>query len=147
MQPEPWFLKELALIDRDLFVTWDRHYEYWVVKKRFRKVIKRGNYLIEFKDPTIAIYKELNNNALDNLRYRYWLGNKLTGERYLKWIFDQAKEASEKRKQIANEMIAEGIMKAYKIATTKTFDMHVGRSADGQQKGELNDAGRNKTSS
>jgi hypothetical protein len=72
-----------------------------------------------------AVFDELDQRAIDNLRYRRWVGQRYLGnpEAYLRWLKQEELEAKAKEKEIARDMMAEGFMKAYKMQRSFTVDM------------------------
>jgi hypothetical protein len=141
-----WFLRELKIIDPTYFVTWNDEYQYFEIRKKMNmekivevpgKEILSGEELhglrrpqllkITMRNPTVAVFKILNDQALIDMRKRKYIGLKFQRNNdplaYLKWIMAQNKEAKAKKEEIAHEMITDGIMKMHKLETSKTFDM------------------------
>jgi len=120
-----FFLRELDDIDKSYFPEWNEKNEYWEIKKRMNvNYIKRG-YLISVVNPTIAVYRYLNDNALNDIRRRKKLSERFPGSTYLEWIMSQAKEAKKKKMEIAVEIATEGFMKIFQQGKSKQFDMHI----------------------
>jgi hypothetical protein len=120
-----WFIKDLEVVDKSYFPAWNEKMGYWEIKKKMHEYHLFHRFFVEIKDPTIGVFKELNNNALDNIRMRRRLSLKYPGKSYYKWILDQAKESREKKSQLAVEMATEGMMKILNLGKSKQFDMAV----------------------
>lgn len=124
------FKKNLKLIDPDYVAIYNPEYDVFEIKSR-QKIMKGDvpKWLVF----NLAIFKELNDEALTNLRYRKWLGRKYAkkGE-YLKWIKEMNAEAKAKRRQIALEQQAEGYIKIHNFGKKKYFDFGAsyGRTKD-----------------
>lgn len=125
MIPPNWFLKDLEIIDKSYFPAWNEKMGYWEIKKKMHEYHLFKGFMMEIKDPTIGVFKELNNNALDNIRQRRILSLKYPGKSYYNWILDQAKESREKKSALAVEMATEGMMKILNLGKSKQFDMKV----------------------
>ena len=70
MTAPKWFLKDLEIIDPTYFPFWNEKMGYWEMKKKMDIHYIKGRHDYHVVDPTIGVFKELNNNALDNIRYR-----------------------------------------------------------------------------
>jgi hypothetical protein len=129
MIPPKWFLRDLEIIDKSYFPAWNEKAGYWEIKKKMHEYYmgrSRGrSFVAEVLDPTIGVFKELNNNVLDNIRQRKKLSIQYPGASYLKWIMDQAKESKAKKNALAVEMATEGFMRIFNQGKSKQFDMAV----------------------
>jgi hypothetical protein len=125
MTAPKWFLRDLEIIDKSYFPAWNEKAGYWEIKKKMHEYYMNNRFVAEVKDPTIGVFKELNNNALDNIRQRKKLSILYPGRSYFKWIMDQAKESKAKKSALAVEMATEGMMKILNWGKSKQFDMKV----------------------
>ena len=125
MIPPKWFLRDLEIIDKSYFPAWNEKAGYWEIKKKMHEYHLFGGFMMEIKDPTIGVFKELNNNALDNIRQRRKLSLTYPGKYYFKWILDQAQESKAKKSALAVEMATEGFMRIFNQGKSKQFDMAV----------------------
>ena len=127
MNPPSWFLKQLTIIDKTYFPVWNEHYAYWEIKKRMEIARTNGDtgHLVNIKDPTLAIFNHLNDNALLTLRRRKYNGlmyhRKYSSTAYLDHIVRANRIAKKKMKEIAHERMAEGFMKMYDMSRKKMF--------------------------
>jgi hypothetical protein len=120
-----WFLRDLEIIDKSYFPAWNEKTGYWEIKKKMHEYYMTKGLIAEVKDPTIGVFRELNNNALDNIRQRKKLSIQYPGASYFKWIVDRAKESKAKKNVLAVEMATEGFMKIFNQGKSKQFDMAV----------------------
>lgn len=117
-----WFTKDLELIDPTYFVFPNEEYQYFEIRKRMDidrkdKINKKS---VHIKDPTVAVFKSLNDDALISLRRRKYIGLKYKQDTlgYLRDIKRQNKEAQQKAIEIAREQMTEGFMR---IFSTKQY--------------------------
>lgn len=85
MRPIPtWFERDLALIDPEYFVVYNDHYDYFEIKRKMSfsrkveipgsatadgRVLRKDQLLkVAMRNPTVAVFKILNDAALLNLR-------------------------------------------------------------------------------
>lgn len=125
MTAPTWFLKDLEIIDKSFFPVWNEKAGYWEIKKKMHEYFTYKQLFVEIEDPTIGVYKELSNSALDNLRWRKKLSVQYPGDSFFKWIMDQAKEAHAKKDQLAVEMATEGFIRIFNQGKSKQFDMAI----------------------
>lgn len=121
LRPIPeWWKKDLKRLDPNYTTVYNPEYDVFEIKSR--EAIRKGN-VPKWLVFNLAIFKELNEEALTNLRYRKWLGRKYTttAER-IKWIKEMNEEAKAKRREIALEMIAEGFIRIHNFGRKKYFD-------------------------
>lgn len=120
MRPPRWFEKELSFIDSTYFIAYNKKYQYYEIKKRMN-IIKDGRFVVT--QPTLAVFKRLNDNALNNLRERKYMGRKYSGDpkKYLGYINSLNKEAKQKKRDLALEMMAEGYLKIHNLGRKKLF--------------------------
>ena len=120
-----WFSRELKIIDPLYFVEWNTHYEYWEIKRKMteRYVDVRKGIAIKFVNPTVGVFRYLNDTALNNLRERKYLSRRYPGTKYVDWLLSQAKDAKEKKRELALEMTTEGFMRIMNYGKSKMFDM------------------------
>jgi len=117
-----WFDKELRLIDPDYRAVYNPNYDCFEIKSRL--AIRRGNVPL-WLVYNLAVFKpsELNQQALENLRHRKYLGRKDdTTAKRIKRIKDMNEEAKLKRRKIAYEMMTEGFLKIDQFHKKKYFD-------------------------
>jgi hypothetical protein len=112
-----FFVRDLEIIDPTYFVKYNQLYNYFEIKKEMeveRKDKERG-IRVRIKNPTVAVFRSLNEAALNNLRKRKYEGLKYArkhdSDEYLNDIIRSNKEAKKKKEQIALEMVAEGMIK------------------------------------
>ena len=139
-----WFVQELKLIDPHLFVVFNQEDRYYEVKTNmeFNRVVDipglvtkskaDGNILnpdqllkISMKNPTIAVFRELDSRALEELRFRRWkfLQKFRKPSDDIKEIIERNREAKKKKAELSAEMMAEGFMKMDKMEKSKMFDL------------------------
>jgi len=120
MRPPKWFERELQIIDDTYFVVFNREYEYYEIKKQMN-VVKNGELVVV--KPTLAVFRRLNETALDNLRERKFMGRKYAGDpkKYLKYINGLNEEAKKKKQELAVEIMAEGYMRIHNLDRRKIF--------------------------
>uniref|UniRef100_A0A6M3IYK0 Uncharacterized protein n=1 Tax=viral metagenome TaxID=1070528 RepID=A0A6M3IYK0_9ZZZZ len=118
-----WFDKELKLIDPLYFAEWNEDMLYWEIKRKMTAFYtdRSGRIEVKVNNPTVGVFKHLNDEALENLRERKWLSRRYPGDSYITWLFNQAKEAKAKKEQMGLEMAAEGMLRIF--STKQTFDM------------------------
>lgn len=120
MRPQKWFERELEVIDNTYFVVFNKRYEYYEIKKQMN-VVKDGRLVVV--KPTLAVFRRLNDRALDNLRERKFTGRKYAGDskKYLSYLNSLNKEAKKKKQQLAMETMAEGYMRIHNLDRRKIF--------------------------
>ena len=120
MRPPRWFTRELEIIDDTYFVVFNRRYEYYEIKKQMNVV--KDSRLVVVK-PTLAVFRRLNDRALDNLRERKFMGRKYAGDpkKYLNYLNSLNVEAKKKKQQLALEMMAHGYMAIHNLGRKKIF--------------------------
>jgi len=121
-----FFRRQLKIIDPELFVVKDESLNMYDIWKIVNVELETRFKHIRYKERRlVASYRYLNDDALANLRYRKWLGNKFeTGKdprKYLKWLKDQEKEERKKKIAVARDMQAKGWMKIYNTGRRKMF--------------------------
>ena len=120
-----WFEKELAIIDEAYFVHPNEEYNYYEIKRRMdiERINKTAGIKVRIHDPTVAVFKTLNDEALNSIRYRKWLGLQYRQDNlaYLKDIQRQNREARVKAIEIAREQVAEGMMKIFNWGKKKYY--------------------------
>ncbi len=143
MRPIPtWFERDLALIDPEYFVVYNDHYDYFEIKRKMSfsrkveipgsatadgRVLRKDQLLkVAMRNPTVAVFKILNDAALLNLRERKYIGRKFhrafNETAFLDWIVRQNRDAKEKKEQLAAEMIAEGFMEMHRLERRHTVN-------------------------
>ena len=120
MRPPKWFTRELEIIDNTYYVVFNRRYEYYEIKKQMN-VIKDGRLVVV--KPTLAVFRRLNDRALNNLRERKYMGRKYAGDpkKYLNYINSLNVEAKKKKQELAVETMAEGYMKIHNLGRRQIF--------------------------
>jgi len=113
-----WWRKELSFIDPRYRVIWNKHYRYYNVQYFNRHPLVR-------RWTNIAVYRYLNDQALDDMRKRKRMGLKCKGDlnQHMKWIKEQEREAKRKEGEIAQEMMTEGYMKMHEVGRKKSFNI------------------------
>ena len=126
MTPQSWFLKELECIDPSYRVVYNEMYRYYEIKKDLDiyRTDKVNGKTVRLKNPTVAVFHVLNDDALESLRRRKRVGLKYhqNSLAYLEDIKRQNNEAKRKAKELAREQQAEGWMRAYNWGKKKYFD-------------------------
>lgn len=124
-----WFEKDLAIIDPSYYVFYNDLYDYFEIKRRMdvsRKVAITEEKLrhVRVHNPTVAVFKILNDAALLDLRKRKYIGLKFhrayKDDAYLDWLVAQNREAKKKKQELAHEMMAEGFMEMHRLQTRHT---------------------------
>jgi len=120
MRLPKWFERELEIIDSTYYVVFNREYQYYEIKKEMN-VIKDGELVIV--KPTLAVFRRLNDRALENLRERKHTGRKYARDPmlYLKYLNNLNKEAKAKKKELAMEIMAEGYIRIHNLGRRKIF--------------------------
>lgn len=120
-----WFAKELAIVDDAYYVFPNENYQYFEIKRRMdidRKDKENGKR-VRIKDPTVAVFKSLNDDALLSIRKRKYIGLQYRQNmlEYMKDIQRQNREAKAKAIEIAREQIAEGFMRIFQWNRKKYY--------------------------
>ena len=121
-----WWIKDLHDIDPTYYVVYSQIYDYFTITKKVRYLYEDGGKMehVEREVP-LAVFRDLNDRALDNLRQRKAIGRKFERENnptaYLDWIKSERKEARRKQRELALEMKAEGFMKIHQAETRTGF--------------------------
>ena len=88
MRPIPrWFARELKCIDPELIIEWDKESNAFLFWKDLDIIIGKEH----FKERVLrAVYEDLNDTALSELRYRAWIKRNICNQgdsmAYYKWI-------------------------------------------------------------
>lgn len=137
MDAPKWFLRELKLIDPRYFPFFNEEYDYWEIRHHVVYSVTDDAGRIERRemDPTLAVFKHLNDAALDDLRRRKRIGEKfaridqkLANKAYLKWINDMSKESAKKGRELGIEMQAKGWMQIFKhLRGTQNHSVNIHR--------------------
>lgn len=115
-----WFLRELRIIDPSLRVDYVSESNMFILSKELDYVIdgkpKKERFIR-------ASFRYLNDKALDNLRYRKRLGERLMDRpgAYIRWLHEEEVENKKKLRDEAIDMMTEGYVKAHKLKTSRTF--------------------------
>lgn len=140
-----WFERELACIDPSYFVVWNDLYRYYEIKRKmdFKRTVEieggatsdgRGHGVvtedkiikIAMHNPTVAVFKILNDAALTDLRQRKYMGLKFhrayRDDEFLKWIARENREAKAKKEELARELIATGFMEMHRLERRHTVN-------------------------
>jgi len=120
MHAPKWFERELEIIDPTYFVVFNKKYQYYEIKKQMN-VVKEGGLVVV--RPTLAVFRRLNDRALNNLRERKHTGRKYAGDskKYLNYLNSLNVESKKKKRELAHEMMAEGYMRIHNLGRKKIF--------------------------
>ena len=120
MHAPKWFARELQIIDDTYFVVFNKMYEYYEIKKQMN-VVQNGELVVV--KPTLAVFRKLNDRALNNLRERKYEGRKYAGdsEKYLNHLNALNEEAKKKKQKLAVEMMAEGYVRIHNLGRKQIF--------------------------
>jgi len=120
MRPPKWFERELQIIDDTYFVVFNKIYKYYEIKKQMN-VVRDGELVVA--KPTLAVFRRLNERALDNLRQRKFMGRKYSGDpkKYLNYLNSLNVESKKKKRHLAMEMMAEGYVRIHNLERRKIF--------------------------
>lgn len=120
MHPQKWFSRELEIIDDTYYVVFNKKYEYYEIKKQMN-VVKNGELVVV--KPTLAVFRRLNDRALNNLRERKYVGRKYARDPmlYLKYLNSLNEEAKKKKHELALEVMAHGLMRIHNIDRKTIF--------------------------
>lgn len=126
MKAPNWFLRQLEIIDKSYFLEWNDLYAYWEVKKKMDicRTDKITGKITQIKDPTVAVFTRLNDQALLSMRRRKYNALRyVPGDMgsYLEAIKRANRIAQKKIKDIALERMAEGFMKMYEVGRKQMF--------------------------
>jgi hypothetical protein len=120
-----WFVRELARLDRNLYLSWNIDSQCWEIWKdlevyTFDEKGKKRHQVIPF---CRAVFERLDQSALDNLNMRRKLGERLMDRpgAYLRYLKEDERRAKAKEKELALDMQVEGFMKMHRLNTSKTF--------------------------
>ena len=120
MRPPRWFEKELKIIDDTYFIVFNRKYHYYEIKKQMN-IIQEGHLVVV--KPTLAVFRRLNDRALNNLRERKCEGRKYAGKdnEYLNHLKRLNEDAKVKKRELGMEVMAEGYVRIHNLDRRKTF--------------------------
>lgn len=120
MRPLKWFERELQIIDDTYFVVFNKTYQYYEIKKQMN-VVRNGELVVV--RPTLAVFRRLNDRALDNLRARKFEGRKYSGDpkKYLNYLNSLNVESKKEKKELAMEMMAEGYVRIHNLDRRTIF--------------------------
>lgn len=120
MRPPDWFTRELRIIDDTYYVVFNKNYEYYEIKKQMN-VVKDGDLVVV--KPTLAVFRRLNDRALNNLRERKFMGRKYAGDpkKYLNYLNSLNVESKKKKQQLALETMTEGYIRIHNLGRKKIF--------------------------
>jgi len=84
-------------------------------------VVKDGDLVVV--RPTLAVFRKLNDRALDRLRERKFMGRKYSGDskKNLNYLKSLNVESKKKKKEMAMEMMAEGYVRIHNLDRKKIF--------------------------
>lgn len=120
-----WFVKDLEVIDTTYFVVPNEEFGYFEIKKRLdiERKDKINGVKVRVKDPTVAVFKSLNEDALLSLRKRKYDGLRYRQDMmaYLKDIKRHNEESRKKAIEIAREQVAEGFIKIFNWGKKKYY--------------------------
>jgi hypothetical protein len=122
MRIPQWFKKELKYIDASYYVrTIENGQLYEIVMNVDRELKFRDGTVYHITGPKVVdVFRYLNDAALNTLRYRKWLGRQMNiienPQKELDYLAKQEAAAKAKEKEIANEMVAEGMYEGYRLS-------------------------------
>ena len=123
--PPGFFLKEFQSYWPEHYLKYNSELRLWEVWKDL-DVIEPDDHgkLKKMKVPVCrAVFESLDQRALDNLRYRRWVGlhYMYSSAAYLRWLKQEELETKAKKRQRNHAMIAEGLTWMRRMETTRTF--------------------------
>ena len=125
--PFDWVLRELHEVAPDAYLQYNAALRTWEVMKDLITADQDEHGVVRKTTvPTVrAVFQELDQRAIDNLRYRRWVGLRLQGnpQAYFRWLMQEHEEAKAKEREIAREMMAEGFMRAWKYGHQHTVNL------------------------
>jgi len=121
-----WFRRELKLLDPTYWIGYDTHSDSFHIMKDIGYNLVVDGVRTHFSETQIrASFKHLDRVAMTSLKRRKYLGNKFNakGDEMAYWKDIERKDAEQKAKTSndAIDQITEGVMKAHKLSTVKTF--------------------------
>jgi len=117
-----WFEKDLKIVDPTYYAIWNKYCNAFEIKKKLNLIDKDGYFHV--LNPTVAVFKHLNDSALTEMRRRKWIANKFDDpKKHLKYLETQQKEAKEKKKELARQMITDGFYKIGTWGQKQIFDL------------------------
>jgi hypothetical protein len=124
--PPAFFVREINDIAPDCYLKFNSDLRTWQVWKDldvFSDTDENGTRQHQKMSIVRAVFEALDQRALDNLRYRRWVGNRYMkdSQTYLRWLKKEEREAKAKEKEIALDMITEGLMKGYESSRRTYF--------------------------
>lgn len=122
-----FFKRDLRTIDKQYYPEWDSTYNYWTIKHDVPIVVRQkdGSYIKRIVKVNRAVFRYLNDHALDNLRKRKRVGIEFermhNPNKYLEYINSLNEEAKAKKKKLGVEMVVAGGMKISDLIRKKIF--------------------------
>ena len=118
-----WFARELSLVDENYYVDWDAVNHYFKIVLDAYQLVDAGRQIVRIKYPLIrAVFDTFDMRPIHDLRKRKWINRHFgSNERYYRWLRQQDRDRKAKEKEVADDMITEGIIKMDRMERTKTF--------------------------
>lgn len=121
------FLRDLEIVDPSLLVRLNQTLNYFEIYKIVDQHIekKNGGYTRLRRETIRAVFDNLNDSAISDLRKRQYLANQHNAKgdphAYTKLLRRENKEARAKEHQRGSEMIAAGRRKMYMVGRQKYY--------------------------
>ncbi len=121
------FVKDLNMVDPSLMVRFNESLNYFEIYKIVDRYIekKNGGYHQLRRETIRAVFDNLNDSAISDLRKRQYLANlhnaKGDPHAYTRLLRRENKQARAKAHQRGSEMIAAGLRKMYMVGRQKYF--------------------------
>jgi len=120
VSPPKWFLRQLSCIDPTYYIRLNEETHLYEIVKDVDHVIPfRDGQKYRLRGPRIVdVFIRLNDDALNKLRYRKYLGRRMNilenPQKEFNFMKAQETAAKAKEKALCDEMVAEGISEGYK---------------------------------
>lgn len=126
-RPYPCYLRDFQSVAPDAYLQYNAALRTWEVMKDLVTADQDEHGVVRKTTvPTVrAVFQEIDQRAIDNLRYRRWVGLRLQGnpQAYFRWLMQEHEEAKAKEKELARDMMAEGFMRAWKYGHQHTVNL------------------------
>jgi len=127
VRPSTGYLRALHTIASDAYLRYNNALRCWEVWKDLVTTDEDDHGVVTKRTVPLlrAVFNEINERALDNLRFRRWVGDHFSKDRetYLRWLLQESQEARAIEKQRTIDRIAEEAVKTYKIERSHSINL------------------------
>jgi len=116
VSPPAWYVKELQLIDPELYVFWNHRFQKYLIARKAPPNVFREGYLVEY------MVDKCDRRSLNALKQAVWEREHIYSivDRWLKHLDDEEEEKARKEEQKRREMFNEFLKKAWKFNHSTT---------------------------